>query len=359
MSASVSQYTSRAVGPGMLAFVALSGCQLSLDLDRYDFVGRSDAGQEIDPLSPPNGSAGSNGAGGASSNADASSESPSGEAGACPSCQLPHAEARCTSDGCSVAQCIGPWRDANGVSDDGCETGDIPQPGLTLWLMGDRGVTQSGGLVSAWQDQSPHRYVAAQGSPSAMPSLLERQGPPMLEFDGTADALALPAGFSRFDGTAFFAVVEALPNELCAGLLHFSNGPDRDDVEFGRHRPNRLYYEVLGQFIEGAPQAFETERRFVISVAQADDDPATGDEPESGRVELRINGLLSGAGVIPLPMAIERAQNYVGRNVYTLNPDECTMFFRGRIGELIFYPRELFSTERELVERYLREKWLP
>lgn len=326
--------------------LSLAACKLSLDLDRYSFLGAEDAGQNVGQLSPPD-------------SGSIAPVQPDAAAG-CASCAAPHAEARCEDGGCGIVQCIGPWRDANGVVADGCETGDVPAPGLALWFMADRGVTRDGDRVSSWIDQSPNRYAAVQGVPAEMPSFVERAGQPMLSFDGSDDALTLPAGFTTFDGAAFFAVVEALPNELCAGVLHFSNGPDVDDVEFGRHRPDRLYYEVEDLFVEGAPLAFETGRRFVVSSVQADADRASGNPgAEAGAVELRIDGALTGTGVIPLPRAVRRALNYVGRNAYTLNLDICTMYFRGAIGELIFYPRELRPAEREQIERYLAEKWLP
>lgn len=329
----------------LAAVLGVAGCKLALELDRYAFLGAQDAGASVGPLSPRDGGAS------APANPDA--------AATCASCAAPHAEARCQAGECAIVQCVGPWRDVNGVASDGCETGDVPAQGLALWFMADRGVTEDEGRVSSWIDQSPNRYLAAQGVTAQMPSLVERAGQQMLSFDGSDDALTLPAGFTSLDGTAFFAVVEAQPNELCAGILHFSNGPDVDDVEFGRHRPNLLYYEVLDLFVEGAPQAFRAGPRFVVSTLQADADLTTGSPgAEAGAVELRIDGVLTGAGVIPLPRAIQRAQNYVGRNAYTLNRDVCTMHFRGAIGELIFYPRELRPAEREQIERYLNEKWL-
>jgi len=280
--------------------LSTAACELSLDLDRYAFLGSEDAGQDVAPLSPTDG----------------------GEIAPAE----PDASASCPS----------------------CMTGDVPADGLSLWFMADRGVIESEGRVASWQDQSTNRLAAVQGAPSDMPTLVSRNGMPMLSFDGSGDALILPNGFVSFAGTAFFAVVEAEPNELCAGILHFSNGADVADVEFGRHRPNRLYYEVVGDFVEGTEQAFQAGRRVLVSVVQA----------TTGAVELRIDGSLTGSKVIPLPASVQRTQNYVGRNAYTLDQGECTMFFRGAIGELIFYPRELTAAERQRIERYLTEKWL-
>lgn len=341
--------------------LAAAGCKLSLDLESYAFVGSEDSGQGIGPLSPLDAGEAAATEAGVGDEGGALAPPLGGSSPSCESCSLPHADARCTGGRCVLEQCVGPWRDDNGVAEDGCESGDVPGAGLTLWFMADRGVTIEGeGRVSLWVDQSPNRYAAVQGVQAQMPSLVVRNGLDMVSFDGSDDALALPAGFASFPGAAFFAVVEAEPNELCAGILHFSNGADADDVEFGRHRPNRLYYEVVGDFVEGAPQAFEAGRRFVVSIVQADADAATGNPGAAeGAVELRINGALTGSKIIPLPASVRRTQNYLGRNAYTSNLDVCTMFFRGAIGEVIFFPRELSAAEREGVERYLTEKWLP
>lgn len=64
---------------------------------------------------------------------------------------LAHAEPACVDAGCVIDRCIGPWRDANGSADDGCEAGDVPVAGLTLWFMADQGtVAQPDGSVSTW-----------------------------------------------------------------------------------------------------------------------------------------------------------------------------------------------------------------
>jgi len=263
---------------------------------------------------------------------------------ACGSCALSHAEAACVDGTCAVARCVGPFRDANQMAADGCETGDVALSGLTLWFMADRGVTQAADGVSSWQDQSGKGLHAVQPAVAQKPRQVALPpGPPMLEFDGADDGLALPAGFAVTSGTSFFGVVEALPNAGCAGILSFSNGDDTDDIEFGRHRPNLLYYEVVGQFVEGAAEAFEVNRRFLIDIVQS----------SGGAVELRINRVRTGAGSINLPASVTRRQNFVGKDVY----DECPTSFHGRIGEILYYDRGVTAAERDRIGAYLLEKW--
>lgn len=213
-----------------------------------------------------------------------------------------------------------------------------------LWFAADHGVeADAEGRVSALLDRSEQRHRAEQSEAARMPRLVDVAGLPMLFFDGNDDALRLPTGFDTWSGVSFYAVVEAFHNVGCAGILSFSNGDDDDDIEFGRHTLNLLYYEVLGEFVEGATDAFEVDRRFLISVVQA----------SSGAAELRLDRTLTGSGTILLPAAGARSQNYLGRNTY----DECPTSFHGHIGEVLLYPRALTPTEQVQVETYLAERW--
>jgi hypothetical protein len=355
------------------SFVLVAGwaCQAALELDDFQFNASADAGGGTDGqggaagqgggrVVPPPPTAGRGGRQSAGAGGGGSDEPPDASAAAdasppcVPACELPHAEAACVDARCLIDACRGPWRDANGSPADGCEAGDVPSDGLTLWFMADQGVvSEADGSVSAWIDQSPNPSSAVQPVLAQRPTREVRpDGLPMLSFDGTNDALDLPTGFASFAGSSYFAVVEALPNSLCAGILHFSNGPDGDDVEFGRHQPNLLYYEVVGTFLNGTAQGFVVDRRLVISSVQANGVDGVGN------VELRIDGSLDQIGPVALPANVERRQNYVGRNAYSEQPELCSMYFRGRIGELIFYPRGVSSAERERIEAYLLEKWL-
>lgn len=343
---------------GGIAGLSLVACQAALDLEQYDVGPRGGAGgTQAAPLLPGGAGNASAGRGGGGSENPPLAPAPVGpgeapDAGCAGACSLPHARAACVDAGCVIEQCALPWRDANGLAGDGCEAGDVPTEGLTLWFDAERGVVkQPDGSVSAWIDQSPNGYTATQPVLSQRPSWqAQADGLPMLSFDGADDFFDLPSGFASFAGASFFAVVEAEPNPLCAGILHFSNGPDDDDVEFGRHQTNRLYYEVQGSFLNGTNEAFVVGRRFIVSAMQAAD---------SGNVELRYDGALDAAGSVALPAPVARSVNYLGRNAYTEQPTLCSMYFHGRIGELLFYPRGLSASERERVEAYLNEKWRP
>ena len=70
-----------------------------------------------------------------------------------------------------------------------------PTTGMRLWLRGTD-LTQSGGLVSSWNDKSGNSYHFTQSTDSLKPTYDATGGPlstPILTFDGTADYLASTA----------------------------------------------------------------------------------------------------------------------------------------------------------------------
>lgn len=209
--------------------------------------------------------------------------------------------------------------------------------------MADRGITQDAGVVSRIDDQSGYAHHAVQSNLEMRPKIVDVDGYPMIEFDGFDDSLTLPAGFEDFPGLSFFAVVQALPHAGCAGILSFSNGDDTDDIELGRHRPNLLYYEVVGDFVEGTAEAFVTDRVFLASIIQT----------ATGATTLRLDGELQGEGTIPRPAFVLRRENYFGRNAY----DECEQPFHGRVAELLLYPRALTADEEGVVVGALSQRW--
>jgi len=227
---------------------------------------------------------------------------------------------------------------------DGCGASDVPADAL-LWFMADRGLTLSGDRVSAWVDQSAAHLTASAAGAAAMPRLVRpASGPPLIEFDGADDGLKLPEGFSSFSGTTFFAVAQAYAANVCAGILSLSNGNDADDIEYGRHTTNLLYYEVSGDFVEGAANAFEADKRLLVSITQS----------SSGAVDLRINGVLNATRkTIGLPKAVVRKQNFLGRDTYTA----CPQAYKGLLGELILFNRGVNADEYAKIQAYLSAKW--
>ena len=82
---------------------------------------------------------------------------------------------------------------------------------LKLWLSADKGVTATGGSVSAWDDQSGNLNNAAQSDTTAQPQLVDNavNNKPVIRFDGDNDYLSVsnsPSVAIAGDITTFFVV---------------------------------------------------------------------------------------------------------------------------------------------------------
>ena len=221
---------------------------------------------------------------------------------------------------------------------------EIPQEGLVLWLAADRGVVQTNGIVSKWQDQSGLHADASQVASAARPRRIDavQNGLPMLEFDGVDDSLALPEGWEDFTtGVSFFSVVHLLEDGVCQAVLEFSNGGEIDDINFGRYKGS-VHYEVASEYLTGPTDAFAIGQITLLDYIHDLD----------GSVELRMDGQFMLAGSLMLPAVISRAGNFVGRSLYA----DCRAL-SARVGEIVLYARPLGSEERVQVEQYLGKKW--
>ncbi|HWA71340.1 MAG TPA: hypothetical protein VG937_03350 [Polyangiaceae bacterium] len=222
---------------------------------------------------------------------------------------------------------------------------DIPEDGLVLWFTADRGVTETTtGFVSKWLDQSGNHQDAAQVAATARPRRVadEESGLPMLEFDGTDDSMALAEGFQDFSqGLSFFTIVRVNDGGGCSSIMQFSNGPEVEDIDFGRNQGS-IHYEVADRSVTGPSDTFATQQTTLLGWVH----------DAAGKAELRIDAQFMTSEQVALPSVIPRAGNFIGRSLYA----DCHGL-SGRVGEILMYARPLPSAERIRVEQYLGKKW--
>lgn len=213
--------------------------------------------------------------------------------------------------------------------------------GLLLWLQGDLGVTQSGGNVSNWADQSGNHLDARQPDPTQQPTWVMAgvAGRPALLFNAE-NFLSLPGGFADFTrGISIFAVVAMSDVGTCVDVIHLSNGPEIDDIAFGRH-DGQQHYEVFEGDLHG--DSFSLGHAHMMSVVH---------DPDAN-VSLRLdNGALVTATFAP-PANATRLSNLIGRSMYV----GCDSV-HGGIAEVLVYRRALGLVERTATENYLQNRW--
>jgi hypothetical protein len=220
---------------------------------------------------------------------------------------------------------------------------DVPKDGLMLWLRADAGLNVTDDHhVASWADQSGNALLVEQTGADQRPALVTsgEGGLPRVEFDGDDDFMRIPDGFSDFsEGLSAFVVTSTPSVDTCWPVFELSNGKEIDDIFFGRYM-NMVHYEVLdGYFSEGAYPVGED---LVLAVVHEKDQ----------LVETRTNGNFAGDHMVPLPIEIDRTQNFLGRSQY----DQCGVF-EGTISEVLIYNRAVSSAELLAIEDYLATRW--
>jgi len=210
------------------------------------------------------------------------------------------------------------------------------QDGLKLWLEADAGVTESGGLVTDWDDQSGNGNNAIQGNPANQPTLIASQinGKPAVYFNGTS-WLELPTGFLyNYPEVSIFIV--ARPNNLGAnGCLLGPSDNALTGMEIQFYGDGWIRLNAAVKYSTG----FFTADTFTLSDLTYD----------STETNANNNGVPLGAQPGGAPL------NYNGiyaigmyASGYTVNTD---------IAEILIYNRVLTPAEILQVEQYLNTKY--
>jgi glucose/arabinose dehydrogenase len=233
------------------------------------------------------------------------------------------------------------------------QTNGISTNGLALWLRADRGVVQSGGLVTQWSDQSSNNRQATQSTGVSQPTLVNGvvNGLPVVRFDGVNDFLMFNLPVNGLSGMSIFLVAANTVSQTVGdsraeraalfwnetsgwGTLYLTPFQTQVAFRFGTTQP--LNWPLL-------PRPSSLGGGFSISTAIKD---GTTDS-------LYTNGVLafSEGGKLTTIAGCSGTGN-IGRG-YNNNT-----FYAGDIGEVLVYDRALNASERMAVEQYLINKWL-
>ena len=276
--------------------------------------------------------------------------------------------------------------EAGDASDGGVEAGFDPKsiPGLRLWFRGDKGVdvsdagTDAGPNVTTWHDQSGNAEnavpnVGATYLPACNPPQLASgaiNNLPALSFvpptNGVVVCLQLPQGFSDFTaGVTLFAlarvdIAQANTTFLGFGLLQGSNtDPASPLSQFTLQRASASLamgfwpdivpsdYGTLTSANNSAGDVHQVHMFEWVMNAGAAGTQATGTWFMDG------NQLTPGvdANAMKVPAIQTRTMNTIGW------AGRFPQQLWGLLGEILFYSGPLKTSDRLLVEQYLRAKW--
>jgi hypothetical protein len=244
--------------------------------------------------------------------------------------------------------------------------------GLALWLDAAKGVTQSGGAVSAWADQTGHHNDAAQATAALQPtySAAAVHGLPAVHFDNVAsgasagDEVVIADATSLQWGTGDFyvAVVARFDN-------NFSSGKDEQAVAclfskviFSASAPGLLFtgnivggIEQVNQVGLGASTSLTGPAGWVYTnTAYNDDSPHVfAAQRASGALSLRVDGAAVGS---TSPDADDVSNPGTPVEIGGQNSG-IGIRLDGDIAEMLAVGGALSTTDRSSIESYLRSKY--
>ncbi|MBI3967642.1 MAG: fibronectin type III domain-containing protein, partial [Chloroflexi bacterium] len=198
---------------------------------------------------------------------------------------------------------------------------------LGYWRFDESEATQAA-------DSSGNGYTAKYAGTvqTGQPGALRTDSNPTISFDGTDAHVVLPSGFRSFDrGVTFEAWAFPTASTWSARIVDLGNGPNADNVILSRSEGGTdLRFEIYdggslaGQIVAPGALVLETWQHLVATV------------DVNGVATIYRNGQPVATGNVPLPQAVTRSSNYVGRSNWSGDG-----FFSGRIDEVAIYPAAL------------------
>ena len=223
-----------------------------------------------------------------------------------------------------------------------------PAANPALRLESDTGVVQNGfGNVSSWADQSGLNHNATQGVLSAQPTFINSvfNGFPSLRFDGTSDFFSLAGQVLTSQQFSIFVVVTdtSTSGQFREIFSNWTGANSTTSVFLGNTLQNPVRLRFTDNFA-GVGSLATPSNPFVLSAYSNSD----------GVAVYQNESLLASRGS-PLTTRNLTTPYAIGRQG-TLNPAE---FWKGDVGAILVYDRQLTNAERIQTTQYLESKYIP
>ncbi|HEX2747220.1 MAG TPA: Ig-like domain-containing protein [Verrucomicrobiales bacterium] len=230
----------------------------------------------------------------------------------------------------------------------------IPLPNLAnlrLWLRADKGVVETAGGVSAWNDQSGNFNNAVQSIAGQRPVLVPNaiNGRPALRFDGTDDSLAAPSTPSLAitgDISSIFVVKfdDYLTFRAVWGKTAGAGSNIPASTDFYTLPDTGIPQVFRGNGAGGNPSAG-------LQAATAGDYAMIGFDMAGTTITHSLNGGYNGQGQITAALADGGTPLYIGTR-----HDQFTRM-KGEIAEVIIYGASLSETDKSTLYSYLATRY--
>ncbi|MDD3687817.1 MAG: hypothetical protein PHE56_13770, partial [Bacteroidales bacterium] len=216
-------------------------------------------------------------------------------------------------------------------------------PKLKVWLSSDYGVNATDNYVDQWLDRSPNGNLLTQNSSTNKPLLVDSviNNLPTLRFDGTNDFMDFQTNILQSDAifSYFF---------ICKNTKTTNNSTVFSQYAASQNGRTLLIFnfEGLGKFTHfinpgtNANQSITSNNFSIISATNSG---------IANNLKLYVNSM---------PVANGSATSTLNVNSQ-IGGQQLGGYFKGDIAEIIFYDTVLSDTDRQMVERYLHDKYFP
>lgn len=216
--------------------------------------------------------------------------------------------------------------------------------GCVLWLRSDLGITLNGSTVSAWADQSSNANTAIQGTAANQPAYNAAaiNGNYELAFDGTNDHLAITPAAALTGAKNWTLLVALKPDVTTGSRAAFAVGTTGAGYAFAVNANAAAKREV---FMSGVGVVSDGAAATTWELWSSSRD--NGGLPVTS---FWLNGASQSLDSNPTTAAPSVAA-FVG------SLSAATLFWKGRIAEIILYNVELSATARRSIEAYLGNRY--
>lgn len=240
-----------------------------------------------------------------------------------------------------------------------------PFNGMVMWLRSDTGVTtvDGSGHMSSWQDQSGHGNHAVQTTSHKQPLLVPNvfKDNPAIVFDGDGDYLPIISSEPAMNNISLFTVYRLKPGQTADHRPLTLGGPNNNAGEY-------VGIETLGS------NGGNSEDILDVAAGWGYDQRATlpgiSAYEESHALSILIPGFIHSTTVFH--NGVQAATTPLGGNiamdVQLGNPEGTALsgiggypfgYSKCEIAEVIVYNRIVSAAERQRIEAYLMERYLP
>ena len=253
-------------------------------------------------------------------------------------------------------------------------------PDLALWLDAEKGLANQENVTN-WTDQISQANARGDQSfdggtcvpPKRVPN--EIKGQSVVRFDGTSSCLVL--------GDTFFQSFRDFSKGFSLFVVTKAKASDKREAVIALHPRQRVINESIrlmrqdqgGGVSVRSPEgveigtstnaaAFADGQVHALAVVSAAGDAGAGGFTPTGSVKLFVDGNAVAAvggtsGLVPTTTT--RSFSMIGRFIFGGGEPTAASpgYFTGDIAEIMVFRRALDVSERQQIDTYLRERWLP